>query len=174
MVQSTVDARQVRAEGMACADRKRSRSPARAWTASTRAALSRCGREVHIRHQDRRQAILRAPDMEKAIRARPAWRQFSSARRRGRHLIGALDYPGEGGVEVNEIARGISGFTVTVCCAWGAAWYVVLSAWFASMTQRPGLVKVTVEPVIEHTGPLAESMLRMTGSADPQPEALTV
>ena len=64
-------------------------------------------------------------------------------------------------------------FTVMVCWAWGAAWYLSLPAWLASMTQLPVLLKVTLEPMIEHTEALPGSMLRITGLPDPPPEAVT-
>jgi hypothetical protein len=64
--------------------------------------------------------------------------------------------------------------TVTVCCAWGAAWYLALPAWLALMTQVPGLLKVTVEPEIEHTASGAGSVLKVTGLPDPPPVAVTV
>jgi hypothetical protein len=41
------------------------------------------------------------------------------------------------------------------------------------MTQLPGLSKVTVEPEIEHTEPLAGLMLKVTGLPDPPPLAVT-
>jgi hypothetical protein len=63
--------------------------------------------------------------------------------------------------------------TVTVCWAWGAAWYLVLPAWLASMTQVPGLSKVTVEPEMEHAELLAGSMLKVTWLPDPPPVAVT-
>ena len=50
-----------------------------------------------------------------------------------------------------------------VCWAWGAGWYLVLSAWLASMTQLPGLLNITAEPEIEHAEALPASMLRITG-----------
>ena len=74
---------------------------------------------------------------------------------------------------MNEIACVIDALTFTVCWAWRAAWYLVLPAWLASMTQVPGLSKVTVEPEIEHTERLAGSMLKVTGLPDPPPVAFT-
>ena len=65
--------------------------------------------------------------------------------------------------------------TVTVCWTWvTAAWYRVSPAWLASRMQVPGLLKVTVDPEIEHTEPLAESMLKITGLPDAPPVAVTV
>jgi hypothetical protein len=49
--------------------------------------------------------------------------------------------------------------TVTACWAFGAAWYVALPAWLASMTHEPAWLKVTVEPETEHTEVLDGSML---------------
>ena len=49
----------------------------------------------------------------------------------------------------------------------------MLPAWLASMTQVPGWAKATVAPEIEHTEALAGSMLKMTGSPDPPPVAVT-
>jgi hypothetical protein len=63
--------------------------------------------------------------------------------------------------------------TVTVCCTWGAAWYLVLPAWLASMRQVPGLLKVTVEPEIEHTSALDESIVTITGLPDAPPDTVT-
>ena len=80
---------------------------------------------------------------------------------------------GDGGEEVNEIACVIGALTFTVCWAWAAAWYLVLPAWLASMTQVPGFLKVTVEPEIEHTEPLAGLMLKVTRLPDPPPLAVT-
>jgi hypothetical protein len=48
-----------------------------------------------------------------------------------------------------------------------------LPAWLASMTQLPGWLNVTVPPETEHTAPLPESMLKLTGSPDPPPDAAT-
>ena len=63
--------------------------------------------------------------------------------------------------------------TVMACWACGAGWYRAFPAWFASMTHLPALLKVTVEPEIEHTEPLPGSMLRITGLPDSPPETVT-
>jgi hypothetical protein len=66
------------------------------------------------------------------------------------------------------------GFTVIVCWTWGAAWYLPLSAWLASMTQLPGWPKVTVDPEIEHAELVEDgSMLKVTGFSEPPPRAVT-
>ena len=73
---------------------------------------------------------------------------------------------------VNEIVCGAA-LTVIVCWTWGAAWYLALPAWFAPMTQRPGWLKVTGAAEIEHTDPLAEAMVKVTGLPEPPPDAAT-
>ena len=42
-------------------------------------------------------------------------------------------------------------------------------AWFASMTQRPAVLKVTVDPAIEHTDVLEASIVKVTGLPTPRP-----
>jgi hypothetical protein len=41
------------------------------------------------------------------------------------------------------------------------------------MTQLPGLVKVTVAPVMEHIGVLGGSMVKVTGFPEAPPSAAT-
>jgi hypothetical protein len=73
---------------------------------------------------------------------------------------------------VNEIAWGAAS-TVIACWASGAGWYLALPTWLASMTQRPGWLKVTVEAEIEHTDSLEESMVKVTRLPEPPPDAAT-
>ena len=57
------------------------------------------------------------------------------------------------------------------CWAWGAGEYLSLPAWLASMTQSPGLMKVTVAPETEHAS--GEPELKVTGLPEPPPFAVT-
>src|SRR5260370_337306 len=62
--------------------------------------------------------------------------------------------------------------TLIVCWTWGAAAYLRLPAWLASMTQLPTAVKVTVVPDTGHTRrPLAGSTENTTGLPEPPPVA---
>src|SRR5580658_183282 len=62
--------------------------------------------------------------------------------------------------------------TEIVRWTWGAAAYLALPAWLASMTQLPGAVKVTEVPDTVHTpGPPEESTENTTGLAEPPPVA---
>ena len=66
-------------------------------------------------------------------------------------------------------------FTLMVCWAWGAAWYLSLPAWLASMTQLPGWPKVTRDPEIEQAELVEDgSMLKVTGFPEPPPVAVTL
>jgi len=51
--------------------------------------------------------------------------------------------------------------TVTVYGTCAAAWYLASPAWLASMVQVPSSLKVTVEPLTEHTATVAEA--KVTG-----------
>src|SRR5260370_4099353 len=82
----------------------------------------------------------------------------------------------QGGADVNEIdwASFAAPFAVIACWAWGAAWYLPLPAWLASMTQLPSWPKVTVDPEIEHAELVEDgSMLKVTGFPEPPPRAAT-
>jgi hypothetical protein len=70
-----------------------------------------------------------------------------------------------GAVDVNVIVW-LDLPTPNDCCACGAALKFALPAWLASMMQVPVAVKLTVEPLIEHTDAAVASMVKVTGSPD--------
>jgi len=62
--------------------------------------------------------------------------------------------------------------TLIVRWTWGAAAYLLLPAWLASMTHRPTAVKVTVDPDTVHApGVLEASTENTTGLPEPPPVA---
>ena len=54
-------------------------------------------------------------------------------------------------------------FTVMVCWAWGAGWYLSLPSWLASMTHVPGAVYLTVVPLVPDT---LHTPVLLAGSSD--------
>ena len=51
---------------------------------------------------------------------------------------------------------------------------MALPAWLASIVHVPLALKVTLEPEMEHTELLAESIAKVTGLPDPPPVAVTL